>query len=57
MLIWFSFAFIISTSIKNNNKSVEHVVSFFKLVLRFFKTVLKNKKYLTLKNRLKMKVF
>ena len=54
MLIWFSFAFVISISIKNNNKSVEHVVSYLKLVLRFLKTVSKNKKFLTLKNCLKL---
>ena len=30
--------------IKNNSKYIEHVVNFLKLVLRVFKTVLKNQK-------------
>ena len=42
----FSFAFIISISIKINSKSIEHLVIFLKLVLRNLKTVLKNKKNL-----------
>ena len=35
---------------KNSSKSIEHVVSFFKLVLRVLKTVLKNQKNLIFKN-------
>ena len=37
MLISFLFALIISISIKDNSKSIEHVVNFLKLVLKFLK--------------------
>ena len=39
--------------IKNNSKSVEHVVDFLKPVLRALKTVLKSQKKLVFKIRLK----
>ena len=47
MLIWSSIL------IRNNSKSIEHVVNFLKLALRVLKTVLKDKKKLIFKNRLK----
>ena len=53
MLISFLFALIISISIKDNSKSIEHVVNFLKLLLRVLKKVLKNQTNLIFKNRLK----